>query len=45
MAINGVASWIREQQGEDMEWARTLAYITGTPWTRSCCYGMLKTGS
>ena len=30
MAINGVGSWIREQQGEDMEWARTLAYITGT---------------
>src|SRR5450759_2412487 len=30
MAINGVGSWIREQEGEDMEWARTLAYITGT---------------
>src|SRR5450830_101395 len=30
MAINGVGSWIREQEGEDMKWARTLAYITGT---------------
>src|ERR1700688_1429069 len=30
MAINGVGSWIREQEGEDMEWARTLAYVTGT---------------
>jgi cytochrome P450 len=30
MAMNGVGSWIREQEGEDMEWARTLAYITGT---------------
>ena len=30
MGINGVGSWIREQEGEDMEWARTLAYITGT---------------
>jgi hypothetical protein len=30
MVINGVGSWIREQEGEDMEWARTLAYITGT---------------
>ena len=30
MAINGVGSWIREQEAEDMEWARTLAYITGT---------------
>src|SRR6476619_5031642 len=30
MAINGVGSWIREQEGEDMEWARILAYITGT---------------
>src|SRR3979490_3648289 len=30
MAINGVGSWSREQEGEDMEWARTLAYITGT---------------
>src|SRR6202158_1074628 len=30
MAINGVGSWVREQEGEDMEWARTLAYTTGT---------------
>src|ERR1700687_6001590 len=30
MAINGVGSWIREQEGEDMEWTRILAYITGT---------------
>src|SRR5450756_2694421 len=30
MAINGVGSWVREREGEVMEWARTLAYITGT---------------
>src|SRR6202045_1473680 len=30
MAINGVGSWIREQEGENMEWTRILAYITGT---------------
>src|SRR3979409_1239948 len=29
MAINGVGSWIREQEGEDMEWARILAYASG----------------
>src|SRR6266478_3244065 len=30
MAINCVGSWSGEQEGQDMEWARTLAYITGT---------------
>jgi hypothetical protein len=30
MAINGVGSWVREREGEVMEWARILAYITGT---------------
>src|ERR1700694_972173 len=30
MAINGVGSWIREQEGENMKWTRILAYITGT---------------
>jgi hypothetical protein len=30
MVINGVGSWIREQVGEDMGWARTLAYILRT---------------